>query len=532
MRRTRLTTSSVLLVSAALLVSCSSIKTPSASNSSTGGTPVKGGSLVIDVATDPGNLNPSKDGGYEANYMSINIRDRLTQLDASGKITPSLATSWDTPDALTYVFHLRHGVKFSNGAPFTSADVKYTFDMILSPQNQYAGNYAPFFKSVEAVDDYTFKVDLKQPYPYFLQQMAENSDFGIVPNNWLATCGAKCDSTVIGTGPYMLDSWVKGDKLVLSRNPKYWNSAQPYLDKVTFQVVPDAQTQILQLQSGQTDLLFTVPPSMARTLNGKSGVTVYKASSGQTNEVIFNTLVPPFNDTRVRQAIALAINRQEIIDGALYGYGEVPADLFPSFMPEHNASAAKPAYDPNQAKSLLAAAGYTDAHPLSFELRTINTSVFTDQATIIKSQLGKIGVKVTVTPMEKSAFLAPMFREEGSDPKSWQAGLEKYSFTSDPQSFFWEQYSKGSAINASNINLPGGYQLPQLETVISSALAAKDANAASQDFTQELALLKDAVPDVRISYQQNVQASSTRVHGYQALSGNQFPLRLVWVTKG
>jgi peptide/nickel transport system substrate-binding protein len=517
-----------LVMSSLVLAACSSGKATSSPTGSSD-TPKRGGSLVIDVAQDPVTLDPSKEGGYEGNYMAINVRDRLTQLDDKGNIAPSLATSWDaTPTQIT--FHLRTGVKFSNGAPFTSADVKYTFDTILSPKNAYAGNYAPFFKSVEAPDPNTFVVNFKQPYQYFLRQMAENSDFGIVPNHWLDTCGTTCDTTVIGTGPFKVAKWDKGQKLVLDRNPNYWDAKQPYLDKVTFQVVPDAQTQILQLRSNQTDMLLSVPTSSAASLKGQTGIDLLTHGGGQTNEVIFNTLVPPFNNEQVRQAMSYALDRKAIIDGGLFGYADVPTDLFPSYMEQHDSAAPAPITDTDKAKSLLAQAGYNDSHPLSFELRTINTSDFINQATVIKSQLSKLGVQVKVTPMEKGAFLAPMFRDEGSDPKSWQAGLERYSFTSDPQSFSWEQYAKGSAINASNINLPGGAQVPELEKVVNETLAAPDLAAAKTLFTQELGILKTAVPDVRISYQMNLQATTARVHGYQALSGNQFPLRLVWVS--
>jgi ABC-type transport system substrate-binding protein len=328
----------------------------------------------------------------------------------------------------------------------------------------------------------------------------------------------------------MVGSWDKGQKLVLDRNPNYWDSEEPYLDSVTFQVVPDSQTQILQLRSGQTDMLLNVPTSSAKSLEGQSGVNLLTHSGGATNEVIFNTLVPPFDKQTVRQAMYFALDRQAIIDSGLFGFGDVPTDLFPPYMEQHDSDAPEPVTDTDKAKELLAEAGYDDSNPLSFELKTINTSDFINQATVIKDQLNAIGVQVQVTPMEKGAFLAPMFREEGTDPKSWQAGLERYSFTSDPQSFSWEQYAKDSAINASNINLPGGNQAPELEKVVNATLAAPDLESAKKLYAQELEILNTVVPDVRISYQMNVQATTSRVHGYQALSGNQFPLRLVWVS--
>jgi len=505
-----------------------SASTTQATQPSVSGSPQRGGELTIAIDRDPRNFNPIKDGGYEGDFIVRNVRAGLTQLDADGNVEPSLATSWEQPDPLTYIFHLRKGVKFSDGTPFTSADVKYTFDIVTSDLSAFSGNYTPLIESTEAVDDYTFQVNLKIPWLFFLNKMANASDLRIIKNNWLDECaGDECDTTVIGAGPFMIKEWTKGSELVLERNPYYWNPDEPYVDELVYKIVPDAQTQLIQLQAGQVDILLNVPPAAANALKQDQNITVFAGPSGKSNEIILNTLVPPFNDLTVRRAVLMAIDPQETIDLALFGFGALPTDQFPAYLAEHDEDAKPHVYDPEGAKALLAKAGFDDSNPLSFELRTINTAEFVDQATVVKDQLGRIGVKVKVTPMEKGAFLAPMFREE--DPTQWQAGLERYGFTTDPQSFYWEQYAVDSYINASNINLPGGYQLPELEEVVTAALAAPTLEEAKVLYKREWALIQQAAIELRLSYQDNIQAAGPRVHGFKSLTGNEYPLRLVWL---
>jgi len=489
----------------------------------------RGGTLTIAHFVDPRTLNPAEDGGYEANFMGINIRDGLTQLDAEGNLEGSLAVSWSQPDPLTYVFELREGVVFHDGSEFTAADVKYTFDKMVDPEvSAYAGNFTPLIESTEIIDDYTVQVNLKIPYFGFPDEMARNSTTRILPEGYLD--GDVPDDTVVGTGPFMVKSWTKGGQLVLERNPNYWNPDEAFVDEIVFKVVPDAQTQLVQLQAHQVDIVLVVPPSAVEELQADPDITVNGGPSGKSQELLLNTLQPPFDNLNVRKGVLSIVDRQEVIDLGAAGFGKVPTDIFPSYLQEWNPDANWDMYDPEGGVALLRGEGFSEDSPLEFELRTINTNFFIDQATVLKQQFEATGIiKVNVTPMEKGAFLAPLFREE--DPLQWQAALEMYSFTTDPQSFYWEQFAADSYINSVNVNLPGGYQLPELEQVVSDALAANSLEEAKALWARELELIQEHALQLRIAYFDNIQAYGPGVMGFDSFAGNEYPLRLVWLDR-
>jgi peptide/nickel transport system substrate-binding protein len=507
----------------------------SATPASAASTPKSGGTLTIDVAADPGTLNPFQDGGVEGNYVSSDIRDRLVDPNAAGQPAPALATSWYQPNPTSYIFNLRHGVKFSNGQPFTSADAQYTFTQLLGPNSGLAGSWT-FIKDTQALGTYKFEINMTSAYPFLLSQLELNSDSGIVPNNWMSTCAAAndCDTTVIGTGPFMLKQWSKGIYLTLERNPYYWDKPMPYLNEVIFRVVPDPETEEIQLKTGAADVLYATSPSAIASLKKSAGVRIYTHASGNEMEMLMNSSIKPFNNTKVREAMELAINRQQIVKAILLGYGLVPTYLVPPGNIYFDPSAKPPPYDPTKAKALLASAGYNSSHPLSFVLRTINQTYFIDEATLIEAQLKKIGVHVSIVPLEKTTFLAPLFVTPGlpaSTYKSWQAGLEQYSFGSSSETLLWEQFSSTSYINTSYVNIPGlgGFTDPTLQKLVTEGVSSTTTSVLKPIYEKLYNRLEKDALYVRISFADNIQVARSNVEGFKADSQFEYPLQLVWL---
>ncbi len=487
---------------------------------------------MIDIVGDPGTLNPTKDGGIAANYTGVLIRDRLVCVGQDGGVVPCLATTWDTPNPTTYVFHLRPNVKFSNGAPFTADDAKYSWDTIaLGKDSDFNGAEGPV-KETKVIDPMTFEIDLTEPDPYFLEYMSTNSDTGIMPKGYMEQCAPNCDNTSIGTGPMMLKEWVKGDHLTFVRNPNYWDPPRPYLDTLTFKVTPDPEAQVLQLKTGAADILFAVPFKDVAGLQSTAGIKVNTHASGSLTEIIPNNRVAPFDKLEVRQALWYAINRQQILDVAMSGLAEMPTDLLPSWHWGHDASYPQPETNADKAKELLAKAGYDASHPLSFELRIINNADFVDQATLIQADLQAVGVNVKITPLDKPTFLAPMFFTKGVDNTTWQAGLERYTFGNSTPSLVWQTYDTGSYINFSGVNLPGGVKDPDLQALIDKAKVEYDHDKAKALFTQIAQELDKQAITTYLPWQDNVQASTARVQDFQTLTGFEYPLQWIWVNDG
>jgi len=476
-------------------------------------------------------LSPIHDGGEQGHVIGGLIRDRLVAYDDSEKVVPALATSWETPDPKTWIFHLRTDAKFSTGALVSATDVKYTLDRIRQNDSQIAGVYGTYINTVTIVDPHTVNITLNVPYPDLLVDMADDFQLGIVPNNWLETCGSNCETTVVGAGPFMLKEWVKGDHLTRARNPYYYRAPQPYLDSVIFRVVQNPETAIADLRTGAADVLYSVPLQDVGTLQKTSNVVVYTHGSGLLTEIAMNTAVAPFTSLAVRQAISLGIDRNAIVQTALYGYGEVARGVFPSAMPEYDPSTPAPTYDPDKAKQLLAQAGYGPSNPLKFTLRTTTEAFTPDEAVLIQSQLAKIGVQVQIQQVEKSAFYGVMFRQPGTDYRQWQAGMAVYFWTTVPRWYVYAQWDKNEYVNSTGVNLPGGYPDPTLQSLLDQARSGSNPATLKGLYAQINNQLNTDALYALVAYQQNVQASTSKVHGFKAFFEFEYPLRYVWLSK-
>lgn len=338
-----------------------------------------------------------------ADTMAVNtancLFDPLVNRDARDmSIAPGLAESWEIPDSLTYIFHLRKGVRFHNGEEFTSSDVKFTFDrMVNFPQMaKHIKNVA----SVEAPDNYTVIIRLKTPYAPWMVRMPT---FYIVPEDYLKATGDEAfNSEPIGTGPYKFVEWVHDDHLTMEANEDYWGGA-PEVKRAIFKVIPEASTRVAALLAGEVDAIEVVPPEDVDMLQADPSVRVLPADDFRFYFFAMNQQ-PPFDDVRVRQAVSYAIDWDTILllfNGyahrtplpALpgdFGYADYADDLMQY---AYN-------YDPDKARQLLAEAGYPDGFETVIEgpNSTYPNSVEVLQA--VAAQLAEVGIKAEVKVYE------------------------------------------------------------------------------------------------------------------------------------
>ncbi len=364
---------------------------------------------IVGIVQEPTSLDPTADA---TNSISVCLRDNvyegLVRLDASGKVLPQLAKSWDvSPDGKTITFHLASGVKWHDGSPFTAQDVKFAYDRAGSadtkPVNPHRDYWEPV-SSVEVVDDNTAKVTLKTYSDNWFFHMGAGSA-AIVSSK----SAANNTTNPVGTGPFKYVSWNRGASLALTRNNDYWGK-KPALQDVEFRFISDAQAMNNALKAGDIDAMGQVGgPEQITEFQQNSSFTVVKGAPFGKTMISVNNTGGPLADKRVRQALYAAIDRKAWIDGVAGGFAvpigshATPNDGEPYYVDETSVNA----FDPNKAKQLLQQAGQSN---LTLRLAQVTSLPYALRgADILVSQLQNVGVTLKVEPMEFPRWLQQVF---------------------------------------------------------------------------------------------------------------------------
>jgi peptide/nickel transport system substrate-binding protein len=384
-----------LAVAAGGLSACGGSDSPSASGTSggSGGTPKKGGNFRLGVTG--GGAKDVFDGQYivtkpdQARLVSA-FETLMTFDDNYALQSDGLAESVTADGTKRYIIKLRKGIEFQNGKTLTADDVIYSFQRIADPDNgltAQATTTTMDIKNMKAQDKYTVVLPMLTPDSTIPQTLASYT-FGIVPVGYKAY-----PSEQIGTGPYKLKSFSPGQESVSERNPNYWRSGEPYFDTVTITDFADATAQVNAMLGGQIDAMTDLPASQINVLKAQ-GMNSLVSQTGGWVPICMAIDMAPFNDVRVRQAMRLIVDRQQIIDQILSGYGSVANDLYSPFDEGYNKSLPQRTQDIDQAKSLLKAAGQDG---LTVDLHTTNgASGMVSLATVFATQAKEAGVTINV----------------------------------------------------------------------------------------------------------------------------------------
>ena len=367
--------------------------------------------LNVAIQLEPPSLDPTTGGAAAAIRSTTygNIFEGLTKIDKDGAVLPQLAKSWDiSADGLTYTFHLQEGVKFSDGSDFDSADVKYSLDTArgensLNAQKQLFAKIA----SVDAVDPTTVKVTLSGPQGDFLYNMGWGDAIIVTEAN-----AANNGTNPIGTGPYTLGEWVKGDHLTLVRNPAYWGAAPP-IENVTVKFISDPAAAVASILAGDVDLFGGFPaPEALDQIKADDRFTVTVGTTQGETVLAWNNGKAPLDNIKVREAIAHALDRKAIIDGAQFGYGTPIGSFYPPGDPAYIDLTAISNFDPEKSKALLAEAGVKD---LTLSLKLPPASYARAAGPIIQQELANVGIKVDITNVEWADWLQNVFTNKDYD---------------------------------------------------------------------------------------------------------------------
>jgi len=364
----------------------------------------KGGVLQLAVDQSPVGLDPHVATAFSTFAITQLIYEGLMTTDPSLKLRPQLATKYTkSEDGLKYVFTLRPGVKFQNGDAFTSADVVFSMDRVKNPKTASPlASRLSAVKDVVATGPLEVTFTLTKPFAPFLDQVAS---IDIVDHTYVAG-GGDMQRKPVGTGPFMLKAWIPDTAVELAKNPKYWVKAQPYLDGLKYNIVPDASTRQLGLQSGTYQMLPNIDPSVATLLKATPQVDLLKSQDLAYTLLGMNTSRKPFNDPRVREALNYAINRPELVQAVYFGEAQPGGPIPPAIRAFATPTSGFSCYASNasKARDLLKQAGYPDG--VNFNILTFSTiKTVSDTAQVLQAQLAKAGFKAKIDVQELGGFI-------------------------------------------------------------------------------------------------------------------------------
>src|SRR5688572_16857688 len=438
-------------------------------------TPKRGGTLSLRL-WDPPHFDLHAAGGlsYKLHIALTFTHSRLIKPKVGPSVQPGtfplegdLAESWTQPNDTTYVFKLRRGVRWQNKPPvngreLTADDVVYSVNRFMTTKGNANAFMLGSLDKVEATDKYTVRFTLKEPFAWFLDTLANPMAVAIVAKECVDKFGdLKKWESVVGTGPWMLDSYRPNQGMTLVRNPNYFVQGLPYIDKIEVAVDEDNASRISSFLAGKYDIGMENPGSIQRVDwvqikdKVKRPVRTAEFPANVMSHISMRTDQKPFNDVRVRQAMSLALDRQNIIDATYEGSGAlnppVPTSLRDWSIPidQLGEGARWYKYDPAEAKKMLAAAGYPNGFPMSLCFTTYGSTVLVDQSQIVLKNLKDVGINATLDQKEYGAYISTCFY--GQFPSGAFGPQTPFL---EPDTFLYGQYFPGQPRNQSHINDP------------------------------------------------------------------------------
>lgn len=498
-------------------------------------TPQRGGTLVIGVGQNPGHMNPGISTGSEVHTVADSIFNGLVGLDDNANPRPDLAERWVvSDDARTYTFHLHRGVRWHDGTPFTSADVAFTFEQVLLRYHaRTRGGLEGLLDGIDTPDEHTVVFRLREPYAPLLRRL-NVTEAPILPRHIYAAVDdvqtAPENLRPVGTGPYRFVEYVVDDRVVLERNDDYFKADLPYLDRVIFRVIPDAQTRLLALERGEVDYIRDVPAGELDRIETLPDVDSYQVASGPGGgfcvmTMAFNLEREPFQDARVRRAFAHAIDRQQILDQVLFGRGRVatgPISSQLSFAYTDDVRAYP--YDPERAATLLDEAGFTpDADGTRLTATFLHFPAFSKYGEVVRQNLAQIGVRLELVALDRAAFVTRVFGERDFD-----TNVISYCNNADPSIGVARVYVS-SNIGDIPFSNAAAYLNPEVDRLFARAAEQADPAIRAELYHEVQRILVEELPYLWLVEPRFSAAARANVVGLEPWNGS--PAERAWIER-
>ena len=472
------------------------------------------GNLIAAIAGEPDQLDPQKTSAYFSFEVLENVFDTLVQPDENLEMKPALAESWDvSPDHLTWMFHLRKGVTFHDGSPFTADDVVYSYRRII---DQHLANVDKLSAVTNAVaaDPSTVKITVKQPTPNLLSNLGGFKGMAIVQRRNVES--GQIATHPIGTGPFAFQSQKSGDSITLTANPTYWAGA-PKVSGVMFRFISEPSTALSALQAGEIDWTDSIPAQRVAQLGGDDSVRLAVTPSNDYWYLALNEAHKPYNDVRVRQAIAYAIDRDAIVAATSYGTATANQLAIPKGNPWYTPY-DRYRHDTEKAKSLLREAG---AAPQKLDmLVTAEYPQTVTAAQIVADNLAPLGITVNVRTVDFATWL------DDQNNGNFDMLMMGWLGNIDPDDFYYAQHHTNGTSNAQK------FSDPEVDRLLDAGRIETNRDARDRDYAKAATIIADQVSYIYLYNPSVIQAWGRGLSGYETRRDGAVRLRTASLAEG
>ena len=447
--------------------------------------------IVVANGADAKSLDPHNTNDLPSSRVFSQIYSNLVETDRDMNIVPGLAESWEHIDERTTVFHLRQGVRFHNGEELKASDVRFTLERM--KDSPTVAHIIGAIESIETADDYTVKITTSDPFGPLLYHLAHKS-VAILNEKAVTEAGQDYGQQPVGTGPYRFVDWVVGDRVNLAANEDYYDG-KPAIENAVFRSIVEGTNRAIALETGEVDIAYDIEPIDVSVVTDNDDLTFVEEESLSVAFFGFNTLKEPFDNPKVRQAIAYAVSADDIIESVALGAGVAANSPIGPKVFGHNPDAKYYRQDFEKARQLMAEAGYPDG---------FSTSVWTNDnplriqiAQIMQAQVRQIGIDMSIEVMEWGAYLDGASR---GDHEVYILGW--FTMTGDADYGLFPLYSSETHGGAGN---RGFYTNPRVDELLHNARTSTDPEERSVYYAEIQDILQEDLPIVNLYWQfQNV----------------------------
>jgi peptide/nickel transport system substrate-binding protein len=483
------------------------------------GPPVYGGTLNVSLPNDAKSLDPTYQINFTERQPLYLIYNTLVGLTPDFSYSPELAERWELTDGgRKLVFHLRAGVKFHDGTDFDAAAVKWNIEHRLNPETASPSRLllAEQIASVETDGPLRAIINLKGPSPNLLGMFAQREGFMISPAA-AAKLGKEIGTKPVGTGPFVFKEWDPGNRLVVEKNPAYWEKGKPYLDRIVFLQTANPVVGVPRLMTRELDFVAALTPTDIRPLEGRPGVKLSRSPGNRWMALQMRMDKPPFDNIKLRQAMAYAIDRKRIVDIVMGGKADVADGPTPPGLWWFDADVKGYAYDPAKARALLAEPGVKPEGELVLSVSPVAINQQVSQ--LAQEQLQAVGLKVRIEPVSVSDWYPQLLKGAINFlPIRW-------SQRPDPDGLLSYLYHSKSGHNSSV------YVNPELDSLLDRARAMEDRTARQALYKQAQAIIVRDVPYIYIFHSIEFAAMRDEVRNYVWIPDEIPRFREVWKTR-